>query len=77
MLKYIVTYILICGAALVWVCIDHNRYEKKKPNLTREELEERIKRAYGNADNSDSREQREYYLDVASYWEHELSKLDK
>lgn len=77
MLTYIVVYIVICGIVLVWMCADHLYYENKKPNLSRSEIETRIKRAYSNADNEDERDQREYFLDVASYWEHELEKLDK
>lgn len=77
MLKYIIAYLIICGIVFVWMCIDHNRYEKKKSNLSRSEIERRIKRAYDNANNTEVRDQREYFLDVAGYWEHELEKLDK
>ena len=77
MLTYIIVYIVICGIALVWVCADHLYYENKKPNLSRSEIETRIKRAYSNAENADKIDQREYFLDVASYWEHELEKLNK
>lgn len=77
MLKYVIVYLIICGVVLVWLCADHFYYEQKKPNLSRSEIEARIKRAYNNADNADKRDQREYFLDVAGYWEHELSKLDK
>ena len=77
MLTYIIVYIIICGIALVWICADHLYYENKKPNLSRSEIETRIKRAYSNAENADKRDQREYFLDVASYSEHELEKLNK
>ena len=77
MLKYVIVYIILCGCVFVWMCIDHNIYEKRKSNLSRSEIEMRIKRAYNNADHADKRDQREYFLDVASYWEHELEKLDK
>lgn len=77
MLKYIVVYIVICGIVLVWMCADHLYYENKKTNLSRSEIEARIKRAYSNADNAGKIDQREYFLDVASYWEHELEKMKK
>lgn len=77
MLTYIIVYIVICGAVFVWLCLDHIHYERKKPSLSRDEIEARIKRAYSNADNADKRDQQEYFLDVAGYWEHELEKLGK
>lgn len=77
MLKYIISYLILTGITLVYICLDHNHYERKKTKLTREEVSNRIQRAYSNADNSDNRDDREYFLDVASYWEHELEKLDK
>lgn len=77
MLTFIVVYMIIVAAMLIWFCADHWYYERKKPNLSRDEIEFRIKRAYNNADNADKRDQREYFLDVAGYWEHELEKLDK
>lgn len=77
MLTFIIVYIIICGVVLVWMCADHIYYEHKTPKLSRSEIEHLIERAYSNADHADKRDQREYFLDVASYWEHELEKLDK
>lgn len=77
MVKFAISYLVICVMTHLWLFLDTLYYSNKKPSQTVAEIREKIAdvdKEINDSDKSDF-EKLDVLLDIKEYWERELAKL--